>query len=387
MGRAVLVCLTCASSLTLIASCAMQESDAAGDERAIGSVGMNLEVADGVDLEQVSYTINTGAGAPITGTIAVTSSDAVQKVITGIPAGTADVTLRGTGRNGALCEGFGRTHVRGGRVSILAILLHCLLKGHRGNIDVTGRFNVCPEADLASCALTRATVGVPFQLTASGSDPDGDALAFHWTATAGSFSDATARSTMFTCDDAGAQTLEFSVDDGRGCSDTQEIPIFCDKGARPVCGNGQLETGEACDDGNRTAGDGCAPDCTEEPEPNGSVLCPTEGGGVLSRCTCENCSAEVEAVESGAGADLAIDLLECMETSGCRGQFCLCGAIGDVECFLTGTPQGPCVPEFLAAAQTTEEATAVSRMNNLAFPIGRAMAVDECSVDECGECL
>jgi cysteine-rich repeat protein len=32
------------------------------------------------------------------------------------------------------------------------------------------------------------------------------------------------------------------------------------------CGNGQRETGEACDDGNRLADDGCGPDCSVEPD-------------------------------------------------------------------------------------------------------------------------
>ncbi|MEW6203326.1 MAG: hypothetical protein AB1546_15210, partial [bacterium] len=27
--------------------------------------------------------------------------------------------------------------------------------------------------------------------------------------------------------------------------------------ATAVCGNGKIETGETCDDGNKTAGDGC----------------------------------------------------------------------------------------------------------------------------------
>lgn len=34
-----------------------------------------------------------------------------------------------------------------------------------------------------------------------------------------------------------------------------------------LCGNGTVDYGEACDDGNAVAGDGCAPDCTVEPGP------------------------------------------------------------------------------------------------------------------------
>jgi cysteine-rich repeat protein len=33
----------------------------------------------------------------------------------------------------------------------------------------------------------------------------------------------------------------------------------------PACGNGTVETGESCDDGNTTAGDGCAASCQTEP--------------------------------------------------------------------------------------------------------------------------
>jgi len=35
---------------------------------------------------------------------------------------------------------------------------------------------------------------------------------------------------------------------------------------RPSCGNGKLEAGEECDDGNRTAGDGCSATCRADQE-------------------------------------------------------------------------------------------------------------------------
>ena len=42
----------------------------------------------------------------------------------------------------------------------------------------------------------------------------------------------------------------------------------------PTCGNGVLEEGEVCDDGNAIDGDGCASDCTEEPLPSGEGCTP-----------------------------------------------------------------------------------------------------------------
>jgi cysteine-rich repeat protein len=41
-----------------------------------------------------------------------------------------------------------------------------------------------------------------------------------------------------------------------------EVP---DAPPMPVCGNGSVEAGEACDDGNRTSGDGCENNCTPTP--------------------------------------------------------------------------------------------------------------------------
>ena len=35
-------------------------------------------------------------------------------------------------------------------------------------------------------------------------------------------------------------------------------------GRAPVCGNGRVEAGEQCDDGNQAAGDGCSPRCARE---------------------------------------------------------------------------------------------------------------------------
>lgn len=45
----------------------------------------------------------------------------------------------------------------------------------------------------------------------------------------------------------------------------------------PTCGNGELEPGEGCDDGNTTAGDNCSPTCMFEPLVPGPVC----GNGVI----------------------------------------------------------------------------------------------------------
>ena len=53
------------------------------------------------------------------------------------------------------------------------------------------------------------------------------------------------------CDDG-------NTSNGDGCSSTCQIEV-------PVCGNGKIETGETCDDGNTINGDGCSSVCICEP--------------------------------------------------------------------------------------------------------------------------
>jgi cysteine-rich repeat protein len=78
------------------------------------------------------------------------------------------------------------------------------------------------------------------------------------------------------CDDGNKKS-------GDGCS------AACKKeSTQAVCGNGKLETGEQCDDGNKTAGDGCEADCTRTPgaktvtcqvlAPLASGVCEVTGG-------------------------------------------------------------------------------------------------------------
>ena len=73
------------------------------------------------------------------------------------------------------------------------------------------------------------------------------------------------------------------TDPGDTAPDTA-VDTAVDTSGPPICGNGTIEAGEACDDGNRLAGDGCSFNCTLECGPgndtdfdgvcNGSDVCP-----------------------------------------------------------------------------------------------------------------
>ncbi len=60
-------------------------------------------------------------------------------------------------------------------------------------------------------------------------------------------------------------------EDGNGPADCDD-PACADTAAcEPRCGNGERETGERCDDGNATDGDGCDGNCTATACGNGVV--------------------------------------------------------------------------------------------------------------------
>lgn len=395
MSRAVLLGAACAAGFAF-ASCAVENAGAGEEDRKIGSLSMNLEVADGIDLDAVDYELSSSGHPVLRGTLPVQGNPPrVQGVIRGVPAGDVELDLHGIARNGVLCEGKASGHVVRGRLALIAIVLHCLLRKHHGDLDVNGQFNVCPDAELATCSPTRTSVGEPVALSAKGSDPDGDAVVISWRASSGTFSSATGTSTQYTCTRPGTHTLSFTVDDGRGCKDKHEFTLFCAKPSSTAarCGNAKLETGEECDDGNKTSGDGCAPDCTEEPVDD-SVLCGPDTSGFIPECACDRCRAQIDAAENVPGvaaggpalgtskAALAVALISCTQESGCRGAECLCGT--DPICPNPGgSALGPCADEYLAAAETTDPQTAFGSRNNLAFAIGFATAVETCTIAEC----
>jgi cysteine-rich repeat protein len=58
--------------------------------------------------------------------------------------------------------------------------------------------------------------------------------------------------------DAGEECDDGNTTSGDGCSAT------CTLEKEPCCGDGILDAGEECDDGNTTGGDGCSANCTNE---------------------------------------------------------------------------------------------------------------------------
>ncbi len=96
---------------------------------------------------------------------------------------------------------------------------------------------------------------------------------------------------------------------GDGCSESCEEETVCQNDAQcppgnectgdfcvPLCGNGDINDGESCDDGNTLDGDGCSSQCQEEPphECGNTILEFSEECDDGNTANADGCSAECE---------------------------------------------------------------------------------------------
>ncbi|MGD2063564.1 MAG: Ig-like domain-containing protein, partial [Nitrospirota bacterium] len=137
-----------------------------------------------------------------------------------------------------------------------------------GETRVVVTVHVTPVADppaLDPIADQTNQEGDAIDVVVSGSDPDGDTLSYAATGlppgmsidpTTGSISGAL----DFTTASGSPYTAEVTVSDG---SDETARTFTWTVLNVPFCGDGAVDPGEACDDGNTTGGDGCAADCSK----------------------------------------------------------------------------------------------------------------------------
>jgi cysteine-rich repeat protein len=154
--------------------------------------------------------------------------------------------------NGA--EACGATHV-------------CTAGTNLANGTTCGSGLVCQTGNCAPLSCGNGTVETPEECD-DGNQTNGDGCETNCklTCKAGDASRdcssvGTACTTASTCD-ASKHTCSATTpaNDGNGCGNGN----YCKSGScvAPVCGNGQVELGEMCDDGNQTNGDGCQANCT-----------------------------------------------------------------------------------------------------------------------------
>jgi 5'-nucleotidase len=265
------------SALVLAPGCASSEAPA-GDaaSRASGKVALALVFASGAALATVSYTITGPGGFLRSSALDVSRAPIVSATIGGIPAATGySLTLAGTTADAsAACSGSASFSVTAGQTTPVSVSVECKPQAATGSVLVNGAVNGCPLVDGIAATPSEVLVGGSVALSARANDSDTTPapLAYQWSATGGTLSDATSASPHWTCSTPGTATVTVTVSDGdaaSGCAATLSADITC---TGPVCAAG-------CDDGNPCTTDTCTAEltCTHATVADGT-LC--EGGNL-----------------------------------------------------------------------------------------------------------
>jgi hypothetical protein len=207
-GTFPLVCLLSLGSVAVLEGCSSASPSESDEQR--GSVGVHLDVAPGVTLDAVTYSI-TGNGFSKTGSIDVSGAPEISGTIGGVPAGTGyTITLTATSTNDATFTGSATFDVTAGGTSSVTIHLKGSTPGKNGNVQVNGTFNVAPVIDELTVTPLSVYVGSSITLESAASDPDAapSPLTYYWSTTGGIIDHPTAPEATLTSDTPGTFTVD-----------------------------------------------------------------------------------------------------------------------------------------------------------------------------------
>lgn len=161
----------------------------------------------------------------------------------------------------------------------------------------------------------------------------------------------------------------------------------------PVCGNGKVEAGEACDDGNTMPGDGCDASCKIErggPAP-GTGAGPATGSAcqnlsdLCDVCSCAQCGgrrgASCSSLVLPARVNACNAVTACVRQSSCEIVNCYCG--DNLASCLSGEPTGPCRMQIEQAVGSTEIVAIVAQLRDERSPIALAAQQVVCEQRQC----
>ncbi|HEX3762536.1 MAG TPA: c-type cytochrome [Kofleriaceae bacterium] len=201
----------------------------------MGSVSMDLQIAPGVTINAVSWTIhNATSGFSRAGSVAVRFSNVISFQSGALPAASGyTIDLSATSVDGAFsCSGSAGFSISALAVTPVSVQLNCsTAPAGQGTVVVIGTTQVCANLDSLSASPLETAVNTPITLTATGSAgtlPVG----FSWTASAGSFDDAHSAMPTFTCPATpGPVTITVTVSpSAQGCNTvtSQSVTVTCD---------------------------------------------------------------------------------------------------------------------------------------------------------------
>ncbi|MGB8221312.1 MAG: hypothetical protein WCF10_01940, partial [Polyangiales bacterium] len=212
-------------ALSLFAGAAILAAACSGNSVSVpcsSAVLIDLEVAvdsegTSVVFDEVLWTITGNDMAPMSGAINTSDPNATPSVeVFGLDPGSymIDVEASSADRETS-CRGSATFDVTAGLATEVAVLLRCKAGPRFGAVRVNGKLNICAELTKAVVAPLQTSIGNMITVHSEAVDEDGDPVSYAWTADVGTFANASAPDTFYTCAETGNHALTISVtDDG-----------------------------------------------------------------------------------------------------------------------------------------------------------------------------
>jgi hypothetical protein len=204
-------------------------------EEAMGSIGMRLQLAPGVTVNTINWSINNSTtGFTRSGSVNVQFSNTVQFQVGGLPSGAGySITLTAVSVDGTIsCAGTASFSVVPGAITGVSVTLVCTGGAvDAGTIVVDGSTQICANITSISVFPLETTVDNPISLAATATAGSAK-VTYAWTATAGTFDNAASATPIFTCPSTpGSVTLTLNVSPSAPiCTTTtsQSVNVTCD---------------------------------------------------------------------------------------------------------------------------------------------------------------
>lgn len=314
------------------------------------------------------------------------------------------------------------------RSIVVGVLL--LAAGPAGGCRGSGPVSALPVAGVVACpsvaiglAASDGIIEGRTTITAGPSTPDlTHPLRYAWTASGGSFLDASQSPTTYLCPPLGPdgpQTISVTATRGP-CTVAQQIVVICftpppDGGAGGEPGGNEGSGGssggppvtDAAPTASPDGGGGETGSPADGPDDGGMPTCgdddaTADEGDACNACTLANCSTLESSADRSQVTDgcrhlasesdriLCQRLYCCMRARRCvvggDPTACWCGDVDSASC-TSGSepPRGPCLAEFQAAARTTDATQIALHTVDPTLALGGAVNLATCRSNYCSD--
>lgn len=210
-----------------IVGCATEALEVEAED--VGSLGLKLEVADGVTLQTVTYKITKGDYEK-SGTIDVKDAPTISAKIGGIPAGNGyTIELSSSSvPDGIAFTGSAQFNVTAGGTTSVSVRLRGAGTSKNGSVNVSGTLNVAPVIDELTVTPLSVFVGGEVTLRAVAVDPDQgpSSLTYYWSTTEGVIDDPLSPTAKLTSQSPGTALVKLTVSDGETITTSETSVTF-----------------------------------------------------------------------------------------------------------------------------------------------------------------